>query len=103
MLSLVLLQLECLRLARAPLWSSMVLRAAASMEGKCWLYGKNYHCRRGVELKHLRLVGLNHSDPLQPVRPLGALSFLLAVLENWFEFLRRNLALTPVRGALALD
>ncbi len=34
MLSLVLLQLECRRLARAPLWSLMVLRAAASMDGK---------------------------------------------------------------------
>ncbi len=34
MLSLVLLQLECRRLACAPLLSSMVLRAAASKDGK---------------------------------------------------------------------
>ncbi len=34
MLSLVLLQLECRRLARAPLQSSMVLRAASSTDGK---------------------------------------------------------------------
>ncbi len=34
MLSMVIVQLECRRLARAPLQSSMVLSAAASTDGK---------------------------------------------------------------------
>ncbi len=51
MLSLVLLQLECRKLARAPLQSSMFLRAAASMDGKnVGSMEKNYHRRRGEEL-----------------------------------------------------
>ncbi len=51
MLSLVLLQLECRRLARAPLRSSMVLRAAASMdEEKC--------CRRWRHAQLTPMYGL---------------------------------------------